>query len=87
MDLRAFSALLVVDMHPLAQAVMSNPKSSSGSSFIAPAPAPETSVVTNMPPDGGHDARSIRDKMHKLSMGGCMISASRIGLSCTPCIE
>ena len=39
---------------------MSNPKSSSGSSFIAPAPAPEISVVTNTPPDGGHDARSIR---------------------------
>lgn len=50
---------------------MSNPKSSSGSSFIAPPPNPEISVVTNTPPDartnGGHgsqrqrsDAGSIR---------------------------
>jgi hypothetical protein len=50
---------------------MSNPKSSSGSSFITPAPAPEISVVTNTPPDvrtdrghgAGHqrsDAGSIR---------------------------
>ena len=54
MDLRQFSALREVDRDLLAQAVTratSNPRSSSGSPFIA-CPPPESSVVTN------------RDSMH-----------------------
>ena len=46
---------------------MSNPKSSSASSFVTP--APEISVVTNTPPDtwqnGGHSARGQRGSLHE----------------------